>query len=52
MESDYYKIQLFLEKNFLYRIYDKVLHLEVDEVQKELYDFIKIMIISKWLAKI
>ena len=35
---------LSLEKNLLYRIYDKVLHLEVDEVQKELYNFIKIMI--------
>ncbi len=35
---------LSLEKNLLYKIYDKVLRLEVDEVQKELYDFIKIMI--------
>lgn len=35
---------IILEKNLLYRIYDKVLQLEVNEVRKELYDFIKIMI--------
>ena len=35
---------IFLEKDVLYRIYYAILHLEVDEVQKELYDFIKIII--------
>lgn len=35
---------LSLEKDLIYRIYNKVLGLEVDEVRQELYNFIKIMI--------
>lgn len=35
---------LSLEKDLIYRIYNKILGLEVDEVRQELYNFIKIMI--------
>ncbi len=35
---------LSLEKDLLYRVYEGILRLKVDEIQQELYDFIKIMI--------
>lgn len=35
---------LSLEKDLLYRVYEGILRLKVDEIQQELYNFIKIMI--------
>lgn len=36
-----------LNRDLLYRIYDKVLSLEVETIQQELYNFIKIMIVDQ-----